>query len=56
MKGVPLRQTNVLMNSQHVSAKIGHQQVFLERYTKGDGIHIKYDVITKCAQSPFVYC
>jgi hypothetical protein len=30
----------ILMNSQNVSAQMGHHQVIVEKYTNGDGIHI----------------
>jgi hypothetical protein len=38
----------LLINSQHVSARIGHQQVILEEYTTLDEIHINYNASIKC--------
>jgi hypothetical protein len=41
MEGLPShKQMILLFDSLHVSAQIGHHQVFLEEYTNGGGIHI----------------
>jgi hypothetical protein len=49
MEGLPShRQMFLLINSQHVSAQIGHHQVILEEYTNGDAIFINYSASVKC--------
>jgi hypothetical protein len=37
----------LLLNSQPVSAQIGHRQAIVEEYTNDDGIHINYNAIRR---------
>jgi hypothetical protein len=46
--GVTVTQTDGFLNGpQHVSAQICHNQVILEKYTNGDGLHINYSATIK---------